>query len=103
MKKLALLFVVVLSAIAPSFVMAESSDAALTEEVILFVDINVDSAEKISDLLKGVGMKKAQAIVEYREANGPFEAVEDLLNVSGIGPATLEKNRAAIKVGFVGE
>ncbi|MFQ3230549.1 ComEA family DNA-binding protein [Reinekea sp.] len=102
MKKLALLLVIVLSAIAPSMVFADTSSSA-AEEVILFVDINVDSAEKMSDLLKGVGLKKAQAIVEYRQENGPFETVEDLLNVSGIGPATLEKNRSAIKVGFNGE
>lgn len=99
MKKLALMFVIVLSAIAPSMVFAESTTAtSAAEEVVLFVDINIDSAEKISDLLKGIGLKKAQAIVEYRETNGPFETIDDLLNVKGIGPATLEKNRAAIKV-----
>ena len=70
-----------------------------TETVILYVDINNDSAEKMADLMTGVGLSKAQAIVDYRLENGPFEAVEDLLMVPGIGPATLEKNRAMIKLG----
>lgn len=69
------------------------------EAVILYVDINNDSAEKIADLLKGVGIKKAEAIVSHREEFGPFTAAEDLMQVSGIGPATLEKNRAAILIG----
>ncbi len=78
---------------------AATADATSTEDVILYVDINNDSAEKMADLLKGVGIKKANAIVSYREENGPFTAVEDLMSVSGIGPSTLEKNRAAIQVG----
>jgi len=36
--------------------------------------------------------------VEYRESNGPFESVEDLLEVKGIGPKTLERNREDIRL-----
>jgi competence protein ComEA len=79
-------------------VFAEDTSTA-QEAVILYVDINTDSAEKMADLLKGVGLKKAQAIVEYRTQNGAFSAPEDLLNVSGIGPSTLEKNRLIIRIG----
>jgi competence protein ComEA len=53
----------------------------------------------MADLLKGVGLKKAQAIVDYRTEYGAFSAPEDLLNVSGIGPSTLEKNRLIIRIG----
>lgn len=76
-----------------------ATDESSQEGVVLYVDINNDDAEKISDLLTGVGPAKAKAIVEYRMQNGPFIAPEDLLNVSGIGPATLEKNRDRIQVG----
>jgi competence protein ComEA len=41
-------------------------------------------------VLPGIGEKKARAIIEYREANGPFRALSDLLKVPGIGPKTLE-------------
>ena len=79
----------------------DTLQTSATEAVIIYVDINNDSAEKMSDLLTGVGLKKAQAIVDYRNEFGPFIAVEDLLNVPGIGPATLEKNRAALVIGEV--
>lgn len=62
-------------------------------EVIALVNINADDAEKMAELLDGVGVVRAEAIVEYREAMGGFSELEDLLAVSGIGPATLENNR----------
>nr|WP_243645831.1 helix-hairpin-helix domain-containing protein [Reinekea marinisedimentorum] len=77
---------------------ASSGDTTATENIILVVDINKDSAEKMSDLLNGVGPKKAQAIVDYRDANGPFLSADELANVPGIGSATVNKNREAIVV-----
>jgi competence protein ComEA len=89
---------IAISLIISSPVFAE--DTTTTQEnVILYVDINTASAEKMADLLKGVGLKKAQAIVDYRTEYGAFSAPEDLLNVSGIGPSTLEKNRLIIRIG----
>ena len=58
------------------------------------VNINKADAETISAELKGVGLSKARAIVEYREKHGPFERVEDLTLVSGIGIRTVELNQA---------
>lgn len=57
------------------------------------INVNSADAEAISQALKGVGPAKAKAIVEYRQANGPFNSVDDLLKVKGIGPAILKKNR----------
>ena len=62
------------------------------------VNVNSASADALAELLNGVGPKKAEAIVAYREANGPFKVVDDLLNVKGIGQATLEKNRDRISL-----
>ncbi|MEZ5524754.1 MAG: ComEA family DNA-binding protein [Pseudomonadales bacterium] len=60
------------------------------------VNINTDSAERLALILKGVGMKRAQAIVEYRKLNGPFSDVSQLQQIKGIGEAIIEKNRDKI-------
>ena len=62
------------------------------------VDINTADAAAIAAAMKGVGLKKAEAIVAYRKANGPFKRVEDLTLVKGIGIKTVEKNRANLTV-----
>lgn len=62
------------------------------------VDINTADAETLSAELKGVGLSKAKAIVEYREANGPFDSATDLAEVKGIGARTVEINKDNILV-----
>jgi competence protein ComEA len=61
------------------------------------IDLNRATAAELSQL-KGVGMKYAKKIVEFRDKNGPFKQVEDLLKVQGIGLKTLEKNKDRITV-----
>lgn len=60
------------------------------------VNVNTADAETIASELKGIGPAKARAIVSYREENGPFETVDDLLKVKGIGEKVLEDNREDI-------
>lgn len=62
------------------------------------IDINQASVPEL-DTLPAIGPVTAQAIVDYRAANGPFRSIEELVNVKGIGPATLEKLRALITAG----
>lgn len=62
------------------------------------VNINTADADTLANRLNGIGIKKAQAIVSFREQNGPFKSVDDLANVKGIGAATLEKNRSLISL-----
>jgi competence protein ComEA len=62
------------------------------------VDINAAGAAELATALDGVGQSKAEAIVEYREANGPFKSVDDLALVKGIGAATIEKNRDKVTI-----
>lgn len=57
------------------------------------LNINTADVQMLADGMTGVGMKRAQDIVTYREQNGMFESIEDLINVKGIGPKTLEANR----------
>ncbi len=56
------------------------------------VSINTGSAEDLARVLNGVGLKKAQAIISYREEYGPFKSVEDLKQVPGMGNALVERN-----------
>jgi len=62
------------------------------------VDINSADAMTISKNLKGVGLKKATRIVEFRLANGPFRTIDDITKVKGIGPKILENNKSDIIV-----
>ena len=63
------------------------------------VDVNSADAQSLSDALSGVGPAIGQAIVDYRKENGPFENADDLLDVKGIGPSILERNREDILTG----
>lgn len=58
------------------------------------VSINSASAEDLARVMNGVGLKKAQAIVSYREEYGPFKTVEDLKQVPGMGSSLVERNLA---------
>ena len=60
------------------------------------VNINHASAEAIAEALQGVGLAKANRIIEYREAHGPFVHIDELAAVQGIGEVTVEKNRDVI-------
>ena len=61
------------------------------------VDINSATLSDL-DALPGVGPSTAQAIIDYRVANGPYASVDDLLNVRGIGPSKLAAMRARVRV-----
>jgi len=60
------------------------------------VNVNTADAETLSAELKGIGITKAIAIVEYRNTNGPFRSADDLTRVKGIGARTVELNRQNI-------
>ncbi len=62
------------------------------------VDINTADAKALAANMKGIGAKKAEAIVKYREKHGPFKRVEDLTKIKGIGLKTIEKNRGILLV-----
>jgi len=62
------------------------------------VNINTADANTFAMELNGIGAAKAEAIVAYRDANGPFKRLEDLLLVKGVGEKILQKNRANLVI-----
>ncbi len=62
------------------------------------VNLNAADAETLRRDLFGIGAAKARAIIAYRESNGSFTAVDELLEVKGIGKSLLERNRDRLEV-----
>ena len=77
-----------------------ATERAAQEQVApepLLIDINTASEEL--DQLPGIGAAIAQRIVDYRQANGPFASIEEIMEVKGIGEATFADIRDSITVG----
>jgi len=65
----------------------------------LFAVVNVNSANSAQlQTLKGIGPTKAEEILKYRKSHGVFKTVDELVNVKGIGPKTLEKMKPQLAV-----
>ena len=63
------------------------------------ININTATKEELMSEIKGVGEKRAEAIIVYREQNGAFKSIEELANVSGVGQSIVDANRDALSVG----
>lgn len=90
---LCLAMCICLTGAAPT-VLATPGDAANDDRL---VDLNTASVEELT-ALPGIGEVTAKRIVEFREQNGPFRRIEDLLKVKGIGEKSFQKLRASITV-----
>ena len=75
------------------------SGLAFAAEPAAPVDINTASAAVLAEAIHGVGLKRAQAIIEYREEHGAFSSVDQLAEVSGISANTVERNRDRLTAG----
>jgi len=77
-----------------------SAQVAITtdKEAAAQVSLNQASAEELAAALNGVGIKKAEAIVSYREQYGDFTEIEQLKEVPGIGNALVERNLSRLKL-----
>ena len=94
----AILALVLAGTCATAAPVAFAQESSAPPEQVIQVNVNEADAETIADVLVGVGLSRAQAIVQYREEHGPFADVNDLIDVKGIGRATLETNRARIRL-----
>jgi competence protein ComEA len=91
------------AAIAAPAVKLEAVSAPMSQEIapkvqIGKIDLNGADASTLQCELTGVGEAKASAIVAYRDINGPFASVDELLEVKGIGKAILDRNRDKLEV-----
>ena len=74
--------------------LVEKREAATETELV-----NINTADQAElESLPGIGSVRASAILEYRSENGPFQSIEELLKVDGIGEKTLNKLRDLITV-----
>lgn len=85
------------------FIVEGERETGISEDVYTVPDgskININTAPvgELADL-PGIGPSLSSRIAEYRKAHGPFEKLEDLLNVSGIGPKVFEKLEPYATVG----
>jgi len=62
------------------------------------LNINTANAETLAEAIKGVGMKRAEAIVAYRQQHGPFKKVDALIQVRGIGQNIVDGSRDRLTV-----
>ncbi|MCW2474754.1 MULTISPECIES: ComEA family DNA-binding protein [unclassified Symbiopectobacterium] len=72
-----------------------ASSAPATASTQDTVNINTATAQQLTQL-QGIGARRAEAIVQYRDENGPFTDIEQLQEVPGIGPTLIENNRARL-------
>ena len=77
---------------------ADNVDPVEPDQLEVTVNINQADAEALASVLTGVGISRAEAIVNYREKNGKFFSAEELSAVRGIGMSTIEKNEGRIVV-----
>lgn len=84
---------------APAAQQAQAAQSALRAPTASGkININTASLGEL-DTLTGIGPKTGQAIIDYREANGPFRRAEDLMNVKGIGPKKFDAIKDDITIG----
>jgi competence protein ComEA len=89
---------IALSLAGPAFAHAAQAPTPAVEKAAPAVNLNTASATDLESL-PGIGAKTAERILEYRQKNGPFKKIEDLMNVKGIGEKSFLKLKARLTIG----
>lgn len=74
-----------------------SNNSGSEESIVELININTASLDEL-DSLPGIGATLAQRIIDYRNENGPFTSIEEIMDVSGVGPSTFENIKDLITV-----
>lgn len=78
-----------------------ASPSKLEKNQIEKININTVDALSLVHAIKGIGEKRAQAIIDYRTAHGPFKCIDDLSAVKGLGVGFVQKNKQLLAQTFV--
>jgi competence protein ComEA len=97
---LTIMAILTLLIVNPAIAAGEKEGALQSNETLASVEkININKADAITlTTLKGIGKDRAGKIVEYREKNGPFQKIEDIMKVKGIGKKIFEQNANVLSV-----
>lgn len=82
----------------PTKPQAPTSSASKPPVTETAISINSATAQELASIMNGIGIKKAEAIVSYRQQFGPFTELEQLKEVPGIGSALVERNLSRLKL-----
>ena len=84
----------------PAFAEGEKERTAKSNETLASMQkININQADaKALTTLKGIGKDRAVKIIEYRKQNGPFQKIEDIMKVKGIGKKIFEQNKNVLSI-----
>ncbi|MEN9450744.1 MAG: hypothetical protein RJA83_1362 [Pseudomonadota bacterium] len=79
-------------------VLTASPAKTISNPVSALVNINTADGETLAAELKGIGIKRAKAILAYRNEHGPFKSIDDLIKIKGISKRIVDQNREKITV-----
>ena len=93
-------FILMLGLLSTSFLVGQTTSQPTEEQPTadLTVNVNTADAESLAEALDGVGLSRARSIIEWREANGPFQDPYDLVQVRGISERIVHMNERRIRV-----
>jgi competence protein ComEA len=92
--------VICLLLVTPASPAAQSKPGQATKAAPAVVNLNTATSSQI-EMLPGVGASTAKRIIEYRDKNGGFKKIEELMNVKGIGEKSFLKLKSLVTVGDV--
>jgi competence protein ComEA len=79
-------------------VLTSSPAKTISNPVSALVNINTADGETLAAELKGIGLKRAKAILAYRNEHGPFKSIDDLIKIKGISKRIVDQNREKITI-----
>lgn len=101
------LFAVVLSLFTVSFSThaatphAEIKTLTTEQKTAVKIDLNKADAESLAKSMKGIGQKRSEAIIKYREEHGPFKSFEELAEVKGLGKQFVKNHLTQLRETFL--